>query len=149
MQIKALGLIPIVDARGPELDQGTLLRFLGELAWFPSAALAPYLRWEPLDEHSARAVMSHAGVSASADFFFDADGRVLRMAARRYMKSGSAPATLERWEVRMTQWQRPDGVLIPTEGEVSWELGSGRFTYYEFRIVALQENPRGLYEAAP
>ena len=35
MLIKILGLLPVVDARGPEMDQGTMLRYLAEMTWFP------------------------------------------------------------------------------------------------------------------
>ena len=44
MRILAQSLIPVVDAQGPQTDQGTLLRFLAELVWYPSAALAD---WRP------------------------------------------------------------------------------------------------------
>jgi len=140
MQIKALGAIPLVDAQGEPIDQGTLLRFLGELVWFPSAALAPYVRWEEVDQASARAHMSYGGVSAWATFYFDAQGRVERMSASRYLAQGDAPATLEPWAVRMRRWASPDGVLIPVEGDVTWELKSGDFTYYRWHITELQQN---------
>jgi hypothetical protein len=37
MRIEAASLVPIVDGTGDKLDQGTLLRYLGETIWFPSA----------------------------------------------------------------------------------------------------------------
>lgn len=43
MLIKLLSLFKVVDASGPEIDQGTLLRYLGESVWYPSAALQPYI----------------------------------------------------------------------------------------------------------
>ncbi len=36
---KLAGLINIFDARGHELDLGALVRYLGEIMWFPSAFL--------------------------------------------------------------------------------------------------------------
>jgi hypothetical protein len=67
MLIKALGLVRVADATGEQIDQGTLLRFLGETVWFPSAALQPYVHWEVIDEASARATMTYGNVTASAD----------------------------------------------------------------------------------
>src|SRR5580765_778270 len=38
--IKAASLISVADGAGPEIDQEALLRYLGEIVWFTSAALA-------------------------------------------------------------------------------------------------------------
>ncbi|MEA3296236.1 MAG: DUF6544 family protein, partial [candidate division Zixibacteria bacterium] len=45
MLIKVASLIPVVDADDEKIDQGALLRFLGEIVWFPTAALRPYIHW--------------------------------------------------------------------------------------------------------
>lgn len=126
MLIKAAGLVPIVDAHGDAIDQGTLLRFMGELVWFPSAALSPYLRWSALDDTHARLTMTHAGVSASADFEIDAEGHVLEMRAQRFY-TGDGPARLTSWGNRCHEWKRlgDTGVLVPSRGEVYWSCRPG------------------------
>jgi hypothetical protein len=149
MLIKALGLVPIADAASREVDQGTLLRFLGETVWFPSAALSPYVRWEVIDDVSARATMTYGDVTDSADFFFDAEGRVERIAALRYLQEGDEPPRLQRWVVNNTRWQPMNGLLIPVEGEVTWELKTGHFTYYRWEITEIAQNVSALYEEAP
>ena len=53
MFIKAGGLITVADGTGPTFDQGTALRFLGEIIWFPSAALTRHITWQPIDERRA------------------------------------------------------------------------------------------------
>jgi hypothetical protein len=139
MLISVAGLHAVVDARGPEIDQGTLLRFLGEIIWFPSAALAPYLRWEPIDDHSARAIMSWRGVEAKGVFTFDDQGRAVNMSARRY-KSDGGSASLERWEVPSHDWNRLSGVLMPVRGTALWKLGAGDLEYYRWEITDVQYN---------
>lgn len=57
--IKAFSAVPIVDAADAKTDQGTLLRFLGELCWFPSAALSPYLTWQAIDNQHTQAIMTY------------------------------------------------------------------------------------------
>ena len=139
MLITVAGLFPVADARGPQIDQGTLLRFLGEMIWFPSAALAPYIRWEPIDDRSARATMSWRGVEASGVFSFDDQGRPLNMTARRY-KSDGASASLERWEVPAQDWQRRGGVLMPVRGTALWKLAAGDLEYYRWEITDVKYN---------
>lgn len=144
MLITLGGLVPIVDGRGERIDQGTLLRFLGELVWTPSAALQPYLRWAPMDERHAKVTMSHDGVSGDAELEFDAEGRFLALRARRYMGDG-ANAQLQDWRVRADAWARFDGVEVPSEGVVAWVLPEGEFEYYRWRITDLGFDPEGPY----
>ena len=110
--IKAAGLVTVADATGPEIDQGALLRFLGEIVWFPSAALEPYLSWQAVDERSALATMRHGGVTASALFTFDEQGRFVRLGAKRYMSSGTG-ARLEDWVIPSTAWRAVRGIQMP------------------------------------
>ncbi len=70
MLIKTYGLFTVADSKGPKTDQGTLVRFLAETCWFPSAALNKYIQWEAIDERSAKATMDYEGVKASGIFTF-------------------------------------------------------------------------------
>jgi hypothetical protein len=133
MRILLGALVPIVDASNAHIQQGTLLRFLGELIWFPSAALAPYIRWEARDAHSAVAHMAYAGAQGSATWHFDADGRFVSLSALRYMGSG-AEARLEDWVCTASEYRRFDGIEVPVAGEVSWKLKTGDLTYYRWHI---------------
>lgn len=140
MLIKAFSLLPIVDGTGDKIDQGTMLRYLGEMVWFPSAALSPYIQWAEVDAHSARATMEYQGVKASGVFTFDEQGRFLYMNAERYMGSGDA-ATLEKWHIPAAEWRVMDGVQMPVKGEVVWKLKEGDFSYYKWEITGVAFNP--------
>lgn len=145
MLIKVGGLITVADGTGEKFDQGTLLRFLGETVWFPSAALSPWLRWEPIDEHSARATMSWKGTTGSATFEFDERGRVKGLFARRYFDG----KTLEDWRIPITAWKALRGVEVPTQGGAVWKLASGDFDYYHWEILDVETNTAELWRAVP
>jgi hypothetical protein len=93
MLIKVLGIMPIVDATGPETDQGAMHRYLGEMIWFPSAALEPYITWEPIDAVSAKATMSYGGV-------------------RFYLRRGRAHAFLQRAAIHGRRRGKYAGKLV-------------------------------------
>ena len=132
--IKLLSLIPVVDAVGPKIDQGTMLRFLGELIWFPSAALSPYLTWKALDANRARATMTYQGRTVSGVFEFNAEGDFVSFRCDRYY-GGEESSKLEKWYIPATAWGAPGGVRIPTTGDVIWELEAGDFKYYRWEIA--------------
>ncbi len=145
MFIQAAGLVTVADGTGEKFDQGTLLRFLGEIVWFPSAAVAPYIRWEPLDDHRATATMSYRGVTASAIFTFDDHDRVVRIAARRSYDGGP----LEHWVIPVTEWGERGGITMPTKGSVTWKLAAGDFEYFRWEIDEVEVNVRALWGEGP
>jgi hypothetical protein len=148
MLIKAASLFTVADGRGPEIDQGALLRYLGEIVWFPSGALADYISWQAIDDHSARATMSYAGVTASMVFGFDQRGRVVSESADRYMSTGNG-ARLESWFIPVTEWRKFCGVEIPTRGNTIWKLAAGDFDYFRWEIVDIEVNHPALYADEP
>ncbi len=73
MLVKAFGAVPMADVRGPGMDQAGFDRLLAELTLVPTALLpGPHLRWEPVDDLSARASLSAGGLRASLVFRRDA-----------------------------------------------------------------------------
>jgi hypothetical protein len=137
MLIAAAGLVKVVDATGHEIDQGSMLRFLAEIMWFPSAALAPYIEWKAIDETNAEATMRYAGVTASATFSFDETGRMTGISARRYMGSWGS-AKLELWVGTIRSWKVFQGIEVPNAGSVVWKLASGDFDYYRWEVLDIE-----------
>jgi hypothetical protein len=136
IRMKVLSLVPVADKAGGGLNQGALLRYLGETIWFPAGAVAPYIRWEPRDADSAAATMTYGGVSASLTFVFDAEGRVIREEALdRYNDARGRP---ERWSVPITAYGEFDGVRVPTEGTGVWRYETGDYTYIRWRLTTLE-----------
>ena len=140
MLIKLAALFPVADATGPAIDQGAMLRYLGEIVWFPSAALSDTIAWEPIDARSARATMHFAGRSVSAVFAFDDQGRFASLTGQRYLGSGP-DARQETWFIPATEWRKFCGVEVPVRGTVTWKLASGDFDYYRWEILDVQINP--------
>ncbi|MBK7829326.1 DUF6544 family protein [Nannocystis sp.] len=138
MYISAAGLYPVVDASGPPIDQGSRLRFLGEIVWFPSAALSPRIRWTPIDDDSARATLVDGDEPVSADFHFDPQGRFVSLTAER---AYSGDGTRQPWLVTASEWRPHSELEVPTAGEVLWRLPAGDFSYFRWQVDSLQIDP--------
>jgi len=139
MLIKLLSLITVADAKGDEIDQGTLLRYLGESVWFPTAALNHYIEWKEIDSNSAQATMSYGGVTASGIFKFNEKGEVISFTAERFMES-KGQYSMETWLILLKNYKKFDGIKIPTEGEVIWKLDTGDFNWYNFKNTNVEYN---------
>jgi hypothetical protein len=141
MLIKLLGLFPVVDSRGPQIDQGTLLRYLAELVWFPSAALQPYISWEQGGPDEARATMRYGGLSASGLFWFNPAGDVTRFEARRYYNRKEG-ATLETWVIAVPPdgYRVFSGFRVPAKAAITWKLAAGDFTWLKLEVTDITYN---------
>ncbi len=140
MFIKLFSLIPVVDARGKEIDQGALLRYLGEIVWHPSSALSDYIFWEEINSTAAKATMSYGGVTASGIFKFDENGDFVSFEADRYYyrKEGS---TLAKWVITAKKdYKEFEGIRVPVALSVTWKFETGDFTWYKLEIREINYN---------
>jgi len=144
MRIKLLGLFKIADARGPELDQGTLLRYLNEGIWFPTVYLEDYIRWEAIDSVSTRATMSYGEVTASAVLHFNELGQVTNFVAERYMEE-KGEYRLETWSTPIGEYREMNGMMVLVSGEAIWHLESGDFPYIRLEITDIEYNTPSAY----
>lgn len=136
---RLLGLIPVVQASGKEVDQGARLRFLNEIMWFPSAALHPAITWQSVDSVSARATFSDRDQSVSAIFYFGADGDLVDMRADRYREENGS-FHLATWSTPLDTHKEMAGLRIPVRGEGVWKLQAGDFHYIRLRIDEIEFN---------
>lgn len=139
LHAELLGLATLADIRGtPEVAQGELMRFLAEAAWYPTALLPSQgVRWEAIDDMSARATLTDGATTVSLDFRFDAAGLIsgVRAAARHRSVNGALVAT--PWRGRFWGYETRGGMHIPLEGEVAWELPDGLWPYWRGRVTGI------------
>jgi hypothetical protein len=136
MLIKLLAFT-LADARGPELDQGALLRYFNEIMWFPTAFLSDYIHWEPVDGNSAKGTIRVGDLSASAMLQFTGTGRFANFVAERYMDTGDG-FSLETWSTPVEAYAEVNSLNLPVGGTGKWHLSSGDFAYIRVRIAQLE-----------
>lgn len=134
-----LGLVTLVDLRGGgALAQAELMRFFAEAAWYPTALLPSQgVRWESVDDTSARASLRDGAIELTMLFSFGADGMIeaVRAPARARTLSGKVVAT--PWEGRWSNVQQRGGMRVPMSGEVAWLTPEGRKPYWRGSIVSI------------
>jgi hypothetical protein len=137
LQARLFGLVTVAEQPDtPELAHGELMRFFAEAAWYPTALLPSQgVRWEEIDETSARASLTDGSTAVSLDFYFDAAGLIstVRSAGRYRLVDGEQVAT--PWQGRFWAYEMRDGMRVPLEGEVEWLLPDGPKPYWRARIM--------------
>jgi hypothetical protein len=132
------GVVKVADAHGTDMAKGELLRYLGEAVWFPTALLPTAgVTWTALDDDSATATLSDGATTVSLDAHFGRSGEIVSVSAMR-PRDVRGTAVLTPWVAHLRGYVRRHGMMVPAEGDVEWQLPSGRLPYWRGRIVSAQ-----------
>lgn len=134
MLVKLAALVPLAQVEDDaKTNESALQRFLMEMAWYPTAALLPYVTWKEVDETTAEATMSYSGVKGTATFHVNDQGELVKVTASRFKDSG-ADAQRFPCVAEIKQQMKVDGIVVPAEIEITWLLEEGPFTWYKFKV---------------
>jgi hypothetical protein len=136
------GLLTVANLRGAgEIARGEFMRYFAETAWYPTALLPSQgVRWEPVDDTSARATMSDGPLTLTLLFRFNDAGLIVSTYAEaRAMMVGKTPAqtTFMPWECSLSDYQVRDGMMVPMTGEAAWLRPEGRKSYFVGSVTSL------------
>ena len=136
LHVSLLGLLTVADVRDtPAAAQGELLRFFAEMPWYPTALLPSQgVRWEAIDDTSARATFTDAPTTVSLVFRFNAEGTIETMRAEARCRD---KLTAMPWSGRFWDYSVCNEMLIPLQGEVGWEYPDGIRLYYKGKVTEI------------
>jgi hypothetical protein len=139
MLIKINAIFPVARETGERIDEGTLQRYLGELVWFPSLAISPYITWDQIDESSARATMHYKGTSGSGVFHFNAEGEFTKYVALRYMGNQARDERIP-WELTVEAYKVFDGIKVPSKMKATWKLDDTDWIWLDLEVTEIKYN---------
>ena len=146
--VAVLGLVSVSEARvaetsgagtrGGELANAQLLRFLAEAVWCPTVLLPSQgVEWTFVDTLHARAVLREGDLVAAATFAFDDVGRIATVRAEARGRTVGDQLVPTPWSGRFWDYAERDGMQVPLEAEVAWELESGPHPYWRARLESI------------
>ncbi len=139
MQMTLNGILNLGKETGEKMDEGTLQRYLGETVWFPSGMVSPYISWQELDPHSAKATMNFKKTSGSGIFYFNSEGFFEKFVALRYYGNAKDTQRFE-WVITAQEHSEFNSIKIPSKLEATWMLDSGPWTWLKLEITDIRYN---------
>jgi hypothetical protein len=143
MQVRLLSMVPVVDARGPDLDRAETVTVFNDLCLLaPSALLDSRVRWEPAKAGSVRARYTAGPHTISAVLVFGEAGELLNFVSEDRMQAtpDGTGFVRRRWSTPVTDYRGFGGRRASTRGEGRWHAPEGEFVYLEIEMIDLQTN---------
>ncbi len=140
LEAKLFGLITVMkQPESAQLDQGELLRFFAEAAWYPTALLPSQgVEWQAVDASRAIATLTDSGTTVSLTFTFNERGLIESVRSEERFREANGEQVATPWEGRFWDYQEREGMLVPSAGEVAWLLPEGPKPYWRGDIADIQ-----------
>lgn len=137
MLIKLFALAPVVnEGPGEKMDSGAMLRFLGEICWFPTAALSDHITWEETGRYTAKAILRIGAKQVDGKFTFNGVGDFESFEALRYY-GGGPESKEELWYIKALEFKEFSGYRVPSKCLVTWKLPQGDFPWLKLEITSI------------
>lgn len=140
IQAKVLSVVSVADEHDkPELNAGSLMRYLAEAVWLPTALLpGEGVKWKAIDKNAALATLSDGETTVSLEFRFNEKGEITSVFSHERFRDVKGKYELAAWSGYFGSYEERNGMLIPIEGEVEWQLASGNLPYWKGRITEIE-----------
>ena len=146
MHVKLMSAMNIVNAEGKEMDEASLMRYFNEMQWFPSSLVSGNVKWEAIDANSARSTLTDRGMTVSALFCFDKEGKITNFIAERGRSTDGGKVVRTTWSTPISEYGTyGNGLRLPSKGEAIWHLDSGEFSYIKLEITEVEYDNPSLY----
>jgi hypothetical protein len=145
MRIKAVALVPVVSAAGPEMTRSETVTLLNDMFMFaPAALIDAAISWTPVDAHTVVATFTNAGHTVQARASFGDSGQLLDFVSddRYQLSPDGKTATLLRWSTPVTSYRRFGAMQLPAGGEGRWHDPRGDYAYIELTVDDVEYNVR-------
>lgn len=142
MLIKALGLVKVVDVRGPEMrisDTTTMFNDMCLMA--PATLIDKNIQWESIDALTVKATHEIYGTKISALLYFNEKGELINFISDdRYMSSDEKSSRKGRWSTPVKDYKDYNGIRIASEAEAIWLFPEGDYCYGRFTLKDIEYN---------
>ena len=136
------GIVPVARA-GNNADhrRSAFGRYVAEAVFWTPAALLPgeHVRWEAIDDSSARVILAHKGLEQAVDVTVDAEGRPVKVIFQRWSNANPAKTfQLQPFGGYLSDYREFNGFRLPTRVEAGNHFETDDyFAFFKATVTAV------------
>lgn len=144
MRVKLLSLIPMATMEAKVGEEGyktETVTFFNDMCLFaPAALIDRKIKWEEIDENSARALFSNQGVTISAILYFNQKGQLINFISDDRSAITTDGLKNYRFSTPASNYKNMNGYNLCTYGEAIWHYPDEEFVYGKFNVADIAYN---------
>jgi hypothetical protein len=142
MVIKLLNLFKVVDAKGPEMNQGETVTVLNDMCFMaPGSLFNKSITWGKMDAGKVKATFTNGQITVSANLTFDKEGKMVNFLSNdRFETSDGKIYRNFPWETPVKEYRKFGDYYLPSKADVIYKRPEGDFCYLEFRLEEINYN---------
>jgi hypothetical protein len=140
MRVRLLSLVPIVEAQGRDATRAETVTLLNDMCMLAPGSLAsPAIRWESIDDRSARAHYTLGENTVSGTLVFDDACELVDFVSDDRLASSpdGEHFTRQRWSTPLWGYRNFGPYRAASHGEARWHPDEGSYAYIELELVSL------------
>jgi hypothetical protein len=144
-QVRAAGLLTMVDQRGDVLSRGETVTVLNDTCVFAPAVLAvdPRLDWQAIDDRTAGVTFRNGRWTVSATLRFNERDELVDFWSDDRGDYDGGQFIERRWSTPLSEHREFSGLHLPGRGLTIYDRPSGQFVYGDFRIRSVEYDVAG------
>jgi hypothetical protein len=143
MQVRAIDLVTIVDAAGPEMDKSETVTLFNDRSIFaPASLIDPAISWTEVDSHVVRGTWTNGPHTVTAFMKFASSGELIDWWSddRSALSADGTSSERMRWSTPVGAYKEFNGRRLASQGEAVWHAPSGNYTYLTVEIDEVEVN---------
>jgi hypothetical protein len=136
MRVRIASLVDVVDARGPEMNQGETVTLFNDMCLFAPATLidAP-IAWQAVDGRTVDATLSNGDLRIRAILSFNDNGDLVNFVSKdRFASADGKTYRNLVWSTPVTEYKEFHGFRLIAKGDGVWEEPEGEFVYLHVEV---------------
>jgi hypothetical protein len=143
MLIKLLGLLPVADARGWEMNQGETVTLFNDMCFMaPATLIDKNIQWAVVDPLTVRAKFTNGAISITATLLFNERGELVNFISNDRFDTRDGKSYMNyTWETPIIDgYQDINGYRLAKGAKAIYKRPDGDFCYGEFKVKSIEYN---------
>jgi hypothetical protein len=142
MVIKLLGLFKVVDAKGPEMDQGETVTYFNDMCFMaPATLINKNIEWKETDDLTVEARFTNGDITIGATLFFKENGELINFISKdRFETADGKNYYNYPWSTPADEYKEINGYLLVSSAKTIYHRPNEDFCYGEFSLKSIEYN---------
>lgn len=142
MVIKIAGLFKVVDAKGPEMNQGETVTVFNDMCFMaPSTLIDKNIQWETIDSLTVRAKFTNGSITIGATLIFNEKGELVNFISNdRFETADGKLYKNYPWSTPVKEYRDFNGIRVASTVSVIFHRPDYDFCYGEFQLKGIEYN---------